>query len=379
MYWTWTKKSDGQTYISWGKPRSINPDEFTDLYERFDIQIYQGETISAGDKVAYCMQGDSTLGFGDSIWLISYLRDVYRIKARRRCNMHIFSSPDINRFCSNFLPISFNYREEYLLKHEFDTFDHVLPAMYYWHEFDGADRSWLDNKSILERLYDLVGIEYQGLPDFGEFTKEHILYPNEDFYKRLGIHPNDKYIFLQWHSSGISKNLPPKTNIRIIKHLIRRYGLKVYIIGRMHGVDQIEEIHGVVNLINKTMAEDLITLAFNSEFIVAPDSAGIHLGEAYRIPAVGIMGTLPPVYIANKYKIPTFMYGSGDCPYKPCGITTRLPMDKCPIKTNNYCNIFYDIDLDLLDKCIEKTHKNRDKYRKSEAINFYDSQNRPIN
>jgi len=216
------------------------------------------------------------------------------------------------------------------------------------------------------------------LSDFGEFTNEKILYPSDDFYTKLKINKNDKYIFFQWHSSGHCKNLPPKTNIKIIKHLIDKYKLKVYVIGKVDYLDKLENIKGVVNLSGKTLAEDVFTLAFNAEFIVCPDSAGVHLGEAYRIPTVGIMATLPPVYIASKYKIPTFMYGSGFCQYKPCGVVDKLPVNRCPKDTTNYCAVLEDIDLNLFDKCFLQTIYNKQKLGSKPAINFYDCQFLPI-
>jgi hypothetical protein len=377
MYWTWMHNNE--KHISWGQPRSMPDGSFSECQPDYSVQVYNGKIIQSGEKVVYMMSGDSTLGYGDSIWLISYLRDLFRIKSRRRGEFHICSSKDINKFYSNYLPKCFVFREEYITKKEFDTFPHQLPAMYYWKEKDGSDKSWVDNRSILERLYDLVGMEYEGLPDFGEFTNEEILYPKDDFYTRLGIDKKDKYVFFQWHSSGHTKNLPPKTNIKLLKHITEKYGLKVYVIGRLSKLDALEKIKGVVNLNTKTLAEDLTTLAFHSEFIVAPDSAGIHLGEAFRIPTVGIYSTLPPVYTCSKYKIPTYMYGSGHCPFKPCGVVDKLPLHKCPTGTEKYCKVLEDVNLDLFDRCVQKTFENRHHYRNKKNLSFYEEyQETPI-
>ena len=112
---------------------------------------------------------------------------------------------------------------------------------------------------------------------------------------------------------------------------------------------------------------------------MGPDSAGVHLSEAYKIPSVCLMATLPPVYIASKYKIPAFMYGSGKCPYKPCGIVHTLSKEKkCPSDTGEYCKVFDDIDLALFDRCVDQSFKNRMNYRREEPVNFYDSMNLPI-
>lgn len=375
MYWTFDYQ--GNKYCSWGAPRSLPENEISNLKSDFNIKIYNGAFIQPEDSTVMMMQGDSTLGLGDTIWLISYMRDVYRIKARRRGRFLFCSSPEINKFYSNFLPGSFELREEFIIKQEFDTINHKLPGMSFWTEID-ADKSWVDNQSILERLYSWVGIEYEGLPDFGEFTNEKILYPNKKYYERLRIDPKDKYVFFQWHSSGHSKNLPPSSNIKLLKHITKYTGYKIYVIGQLKCLDKLEKISGVKNLSGKTNGLDVFTLAFNSEFIVCPDSAGIHLGEAYKIPAVGIMATLPPVYVASKYKIPAFMFGSGQCPYKPCGIVYELPRDKCPEDTEKYCKVLTEIDLNLFNLCLEQTYNNRRQYRSVGARNFYAAMSEPI-
>ena len=380
MYWTFDY--EGKSYASWGAPRRLPENRVTNLKSRFDMPIYNGAEISPDESACFLMQGDDSLGLGDSIWLCSYMRDIYNIKGRRRCNFVFVSSPWILDFYKNFLPSSFDFREEYLSLKEFEGIEHKLPAMYYWHDTnDDADRSWVDNKSLVQRLYGWSGMEYNGLPDWGDFTNEEILYPKDDFWSNLGLNKKDKYVYFQWHSSGHTKNVSPKTNIKLLKHITSKYGLKVYVIGRLHSLDSIESIPGVVNLSGKTegQVEALFSLAFHSEFIVSPDSAGVHLAEAYKIPAVCLMSTLPPSYICSKYQIPAFMYGSGHCPYSPCGIVHELPKaTKCPSDTGDYCKVFDDIDLDLFDRCLHKSIQNRFNYRRKAPFDFYKAMKAPI-
>lgn len=377
----WTFKDRDTYYASWGACRQRENKNITDEKPRFDIPIYNGSPMKSGDSAVFLMQGDATLGMGDCIWLINYLRDVYSVKGNRRIDMNICSSPSINEFMRKFFPPSFNMINEYMTLDSFAEMNHFLPSMYFWKEENGiADKSWTDNRSILERLYNWVGIKYQGLLDWGDFTPEDILHPSKTFYSKLGINPKDKFIFFQWHSSGHSKNLPPASNIKIIKHLIKKYGYKVYVVGRLKSLDMLNGIKGVVNLSGKTegFAEYIFSLAINSEFIICPDSAGVHLSEAYKVPCACIMSTLPPVYIASKYKIPSFMYGSGECGYKPCGVVHQLPLHKCPKGTKNYCHVLTDIDLGLLDSTIEKSISNRERYRNAVAGNFYSANLAPI-
>ena len=381
MYWSFDYQ--GESYISWGSPRSEPfSSGATNMKSRFDIEIYDGKMIEPSDKICFMMQGSADLGLGDSIWLINFMRDIYRIKSRRRGQFYLISGGWVLNFYQNFLPSSFNFVQEYLLESDFMQIEHKLPAMYYWQDTnDNADRSWTDNKSLVQRLYNWSGLEYNGLADWGEFTNEKILYPSDDFWSSLNLNKKDKYVFFQWHSSGHAKNLPPRTNIKLLKHIVKKYGYKVYVVGRLNCLDMLDNIPGVVNLSGKTEgnAEALFTLAFNSEFVVCPDSAGVHMAEAYKIPAVCLMATLPPSYICSKYKIPAFMYGSGHCPYSPCGVVHRLPKDrKCPSDTGDYCKVFNDINLDLFDSCVTKTFENRMRYKSEKASKFYKALDAPI-
>ena len=222
-------------------------------------------------------------------------------------------------------------------------------------------------------------MEFDGLLNWGDFTDERLLFPIDDFYQRLGINKNDRYVFFQWHSSGHAKNLPPSTNIKLIKHIIKQTGKKVYVIGVLNCLDALNSIDGVVNLSSKTQLTDVVSLAFNSDFIVCPDSAGVHFSEAYKIPCVCVVSTLPPVYICSKYKIPTFMSGKEFCPFRPCGIVHKLPKDtKCPPGTGNYCKVMEDIDLDLFDACLAKSFENRAAYKSKQHVDFYESMHQPI-
>lgn len=376
MYWTWRYKD--QEWASWGRPRSVDKNGISDIKPNYDIDVYQGGEIKRGDRVFFSMQGDATLGLGDSIWLISFIRELYSIKGRRRCQLDVATGKDVGKFFKMFLPKGVNIIPEYITKSEFDSYDHKLPAMYYWRDDDDSDRSWIDNQSIVERLYHLCGMKYDSLPDFGDFTDPEVLYPPKNYYERLGIDPKDKYVFFQWHTSSGVKNLPAEVNIKLLKHITREYGYKVYVIGRLDGLDSIEKIPGVVNLSNNTTGADVISLGFGCEFFVSPDSAGVHLSEAFRIPGVGILGTLTPSYIASKYRIPTFMFGAGHCSHRPCGVVKRLPLERCPVGTKTHCAVLGSIDLKLFDKCVTQSFRNRELYRSCDPTPFYDSDSQPI-
>jgi len=377
MYWSFSLNN--QTYYSWGQPRENIQKECKNLQPRYDVNIYQGELVKPEDTAVMLIKGDGTLGLGDSIWLISYLREWLMYKGHNKCKIYFGSSKIITDFYRNFLPGCFQYEDEYISEERFESITHKLPSIYYWHDHGGGDKSWVRNQSIISRTYEWCGIQYQGIPDWRLFSPNHIMYPEQEFYDKLGIEPGLKHVFFQWHSSGISKNLSPAANIKLLKELGKMNDIdKIYIIGRLNHLDQLNELPKVKNLANKTTGLDVFTLAATSSLIVCPDSAGLHLGEAYRIPTVAIMSTLPPVYVAYKYNIPSFIYGSGICPYKPCGHVIELPLYKCPKGTKDYCAINSDVDIHQFRMAIQKTKQNTQDYRSIRATNFYNALNEPI-
>ena len=65
MYWSWTDKRNGISYVSWGKPRLMKDEDVDKLVPRYDVAIYSGNLIRPDESVVFMMQGDSTLGLGD--------------------------------------------------------------------------------------------------------------------------------------------------------------------------------------------------------------------------------------------------------------------------------------------------------------------------
>ena len=361
---------NGKTCVGWGIPRAIENIDCNK--KKIDCKLYSGEKINPNEKVLFTINGSSALGVGDSIWIMQYLRDIYKTKSNSRADMRFVCSDWINEFYAKFLPRSFNFKREYLLLGDLENMQHLLPAIYYWKGPDGADRGYVQNKSLIERLYNWTGMVYNGLGDWVDYTPDEILYPSKDSIigsKNLPI----KYCLFQWHSSGTCKNPTPEVNIRLIKHITTRHELPVIVVGRLTCLDSLQDIPNVINLSGKLEknADALFSLAFGADLIVTPDSASLHLGEAYKVPTVGLMSTLPPQYIASKYQIPAFMFGGGYCPSMPCGVVHALPKaTKCPAGTGDYCQVWNSIDLEWFDLCVIKTRENRANWRSVKAEDF---------
>lgn len=376
----WSFKLNNERYATWGEPR--NTSGAADAMPRFDILVNNGEHIYPDDKSIVLMQGDSTFGVGDSIWLMSFLRLIWQQRHNKQGELYFCSSNKYLSLFKNFLPKEIKLIKEYMTWDDFVQFDHFFPSIYYWKNVsDNSDKSWLDNQSLLERLCTWVGIKYDGLEDWNQFTPEHILHPSDEFFLNLGITPGEKYIMIQWHSSGYPKNIPPHTMFKIINHLKERFNYKIVIVGTNPELNKIK-MDGVVVTVGKTEIIDLFSIAANASLIICPDSAAVHLAELYKIPCVCIMSTLPPVYIASKYRIPTFIFGSGHCPYSPCGYVHELPLDRCPKGTKDFCAVMNDIRLSLFDTCLDKTILNakvwNDPNYKGTPVHFYDAVYQPI-
>lgn len=378
----WSFKREGKEYVSWGQPRNV--DNFYDYMPRFDALVHYKEKIYPNDRCVSIMQGDGSFGVGDSIWLIQYYRLIYKHLLHTDSSFTFVSSKKYIELFGYFLPKQFKFYEEYMLWDEFIEYDHLFPTLYYWKNLaDGSDKSWTDNQSILQRMCTWSGIPYDGLEDWRDFSPQSVLYPNSQYFDYFGIDRDRPYILIQWHSSGQPKNIAPKVIFDIIDHLQKRFkNHQIVIIGTYDSLKLIRK-KDVIVTVGKTSILDLFSLAANAKLIVCPDSAAMHLAEAYKVPCVCIMSVLPPIAVASKYRIPAFMFGRGYCPYAPCGFVHHLPKEThCPKEVKNYCALMSSINFHLFDECIDKTIINAANWNNSEykpeSVNFYDGINRPI-
>lgn len=372
MYWSCI--FNGTKYYSWGQPQLPNASSIQPEY----IPVYCGEKVNSNDKAILLHNGNSKFGLGDFIWLTSFLREWNLLKGRNKCPITFGSSEIIVKLIRNFLPPIVQYTKALVQEDVFQQHNHKLASLYYWPDRDGSDKSWIRNRSIVSRSFAWAGMQYEGLPDWRIFSPNQIIYPDQDFYNKLQIDENENYVFFQWHSSGKAKNLPNQINIKLLQLLAQLDYDKIYVIGMYDNLDQLERINKVINLSGKTSCLDVFTLAANASLIISPDSGGIHLGEAFRVPAVGITATLPPNYIAYKYKVPAFITGSGFCPYKPCGHVHDLPHGKCPNPSLDYCQVLENIDQKSFLLAIQKTRDNVNNLKSCPAEKFYNALHEPM-
>ena len=98
--------------------------------------------------------------------------------------------------------------------------------------------------------------------------------------------------FRNWNNGNYAK---------IIDYLIEKYNCKVFITGDNSDLvkksgDEIVSLckHTVVNLIGKTSLEDLVILINNTNLVISPDSAAVHISVALDTPVIGLYASSNP-------------------------------------------------------------------------------------
>tara|TARA_Y100001949_G_C15960666_1_gene319089 strand:+ start:462 stop:1499 length:1038 start_codon:yes stop_codon:yes gene_type:complete len=98
--------------------------------------------------------------------------------------------------------------------------------------------------------------------------------------------------FRNWNNGNYAK---------IIDYLIEKYDCKVFITGDNSDLvkksgDELASLckYKVVNLIGKTTLEDLVILIKNTNLVISPDSAAVHISVAMNTPVIGLYASSNP-------------------------------------------------------------------------------------
>ncbi len=349
--------SDGEKFYSWGQPLGASLRHVQKLRPEPDVPFYAGETIKPDDSVLL-LTGTFKVALGDSIWLISFVRDWYRWRAQRRGQVRVGVSEISQPLYRAFLPQAIELCLQNVPEKEFLATTYKLPGLQFPLDRGGGIKSWAMNRSMVSWLYQSCGMVFDGLPDWGEFAPPAVLDPPKAFFRRIGV-PSEPFIFFQANSTSRTRTLSPASRLKLMQHLLAHYGRPVYLVDTEEHNAELAKLPGVRTFFGKLSALDVFTLGAQAELIVSPDTLGIHLGEAFRRPAVGILGPTPPQHMAWGYRVPAFIYGSGFCANRPCGHTSFLPRKtKCPTRDLEFCAVTEDIDLALFDRAVERTREN---------------------
>jgi hypothetical protein len=348
---------DGKKFYSWGQPLGASIRHVRQLRPEPDVTFYSGEVVRATDSILL-LTGTFRLALGDSIWMISFARDWYRWRAQRRGHMRVGVAEASQALYRTFLPEAVELCLQNVPEKEFLATTYKLPGLQFPLDSGGGIKSWAMNRSMVSWMYQSCGMVFDGLPDWGEFAPPAVLNPLKSFFQRIGA-PVEPFTFLQGNSSSRTRTLSPALRLKLARHLLAQYGRPVYLVDTEGNNSELAKLPGVRTFFGKLSALDVFTLAAQADLIVSPDTLGIHLGEAFRRPSVGILGPTPPQHMAWGYRVPAFIFGSGACQNRPCGHTTFLPRKtKCPTRDLEFCAVTEDVDLALFDRAVERTQEN---------------------
>ena len=75
----------------------------------------------------------------------------------------------------------------------------------------------------------------------------------------------------------------------------------------------------VINLVDKSMdVGDMVALFSLMDYIIAPDSAAIHIAGALKIPCIALFGNIDPYLRTHYYPTVLNMYAKGELECIPC-------------------------------------------------------------
>jgi len=349
--------SGNDKFYCWGMPMGISQSHARQLRAEPEVPFYQGEPVQPEDSILL-LTGGYHVALGDSIWLISFARDWHRWRAQRRGRMRVGVAESSQPLYRAFLPAAIKVCLQNIPEKEFLTVTHKLPGLQFPLEPGGGIKSWALNRSMVSWLYQCCGMIFNGLPDWGEFAPPAILDPPKSFFRRLGT-PNERFILFQGNSTSRTRTLSPALRMKLIQHLLAQHGLPVYIVDTEAHHHEVAKLSGVRTFFGKLSTLAVFALGARADLIVSPDTLGIHLGEAFRRPTVGILGPTPPQHMAWGYRVPAFVFGSGFCQNKPCGHTSFLPRKtKCPTRDLEFCAVTENIDLAVFDRAVARTREN---------------------
>ena len=126
MYHTYFYKD--KHHVVWSYPFWLPNQYFATVKEK-KVKLYDGSPVKRGDKVLQLAAPDDGMAVGDSIWLISFLRDWYRTRGQRNCQMHVGIPPSSEALFKTFLPKNFKIVPYVVDETFFDKMDYILPAL----------------------------------------------------------------------------------------------------------------------------------------------------------------------------------------------------------------------------------------------------------
>jgi ADP-heptose:LPS heptosyltransferase len=170
--------------------------------------------------------------------------------------------------------------------------------------------------------------------------KDYVSHDRSDNFDRLcGVNSTRKYFnapvdnkfaFTKPKGLVIGINPTSKSAIRVIPPeyvepltdmLIRRLGATVVLMGKTeHWNRDLTRINGnkIINLLDTTSENDLITLTSRMDLVITPDTGALHIAAALKKKCLGLFGPIDPATRTAYYPTVKTIYPKGELSCIPC-------------------------------------------------------------
>ena len=145
--------------------------------------------------------------------------------------------------------------------------------------------------------------------------------------KLLSYNRRFRWLGIQATCTSNLRTMPPEFIPELVEKFAKFKNLKVVLFGnsefwygRSSKVDLKTLKHRkVVNLIDKiTDVSDLVALCSLMDYIIAPDTAAVHIAGALKKPCIAVFGNMPPFLRTKYYSTVTTLYPEGELECIPC-------------------------------------------------------------
>jgi len=170
----------------------------------------------------------------------------------------------------------------------------------------------------------LLGISSKSTKKYPSvIVKEELV---EKMKSRIKYTAKKKWLCFQPTCTSNTRTLPPEYIPEILELLSKIKDLKVILVGKTefwHGqrplVDLRDiEMKNVINLMDRINVEELVALVSLTDYVLAPDSAAVHIAAALGKKCLALFGNMDPYTRIYYYPTVKVLYPEGELKCVPC-------------------------------------------------------------
>ena len=205
-----------------------------------------------------------------------------------------------------------------------------------------------------DRIFAWMGVD----PD-PKYKRPWLTVVEKDFteLKEKNIWPLPKpYFVYNVSSSGPNRTYPPQMGKEAVAALLDELpGHVAVILGQNEHMPFHLKHDRVINLYNKTKVfRSMFPIVQDADFVIGPDSAGIHIAGGLSRPSISLWGPYDPEWRVKYYTDSYPVFVPGVCPHAPCAPHPDMPQVKCKDATNRtkgmqrWCNVMRAITKEMI-------------------------------